>query len=468
MIACSRRRGVAGAGYRAALPLLWLALAVPWSKEPITSERNLPRPAAPCREDRTVRFDDEVPGTPLQAMRLSRGWSQARLGAELKRVAARRGHRLEVTEHLMSMISRWENGHRRPSSFYVRLLCQVYDVDEAAVTGPVPAAPHPPVSSRTDGSGGGAEPEPWELMQALRGSSADAATLALLETGVRRLDLRFGTLSPEAALPPITAQLRAVISMLAQSQTLSARRRLCSVAGHLAGLRAWAAFDLADHDAASIWYDAAARPARDAGDDALCGWLLGAKSFIASYGGDHRTALRLIGRGQAIAARAAEPTSLAWLTVLEARARAGVGEQRASHLAQERAWRWAAQSGTDGRRHCMDFEGGRISLLYGDGARLVLLQRPEEACAVLNEALGIGGPQRLKHRSTVQLTLATALVQQGEPEAAVGLVREAFAIPMTQLIGPILQRAGDVVRRLQPWCREPFVQDLVEQFAALP
>jgi hypothetical protein len=49
-------------------------------------------------------------------------------------------------------------------------------------------------------------------------------------------------------------------SELGESQPIEIRRRLCSVAGHLAGLRAWLTFDLGDPTAAHIWYEAALQP----------------------------------------------------------------------------------------------------------------------------------------------------------------------------------------------------------------
>jgi transcriptional regulator with XRE-family HTH domain len=62
----------------------------------------------------------------LKAERERRGWSQRRLVRELRKVATREGEALPDTEALVSMISRWENGHRNPSVFYRHLLRQVY------------------------------------------------------------------------------------------------------------------------------------------------------------------------------------------------------------------------------------------------------------------------------------------------------------------------------------------------------
>lgn len=339
----------------------------------------------------------------------------------------------------------------------MRLLLEVYDVDEAALNGR-----RPPEGGEDD------DLEPWELARALQASALDAATLAQLESSIRRLDRRYSALAPDVALSSITPHLRAVLGPLARSQPLAVRRRLCALAGHVAGLRAWAAFDLDDHEGALAWYEAGLQPAKEAGDDALCAWLLGASSLLPSYAGDHSSALRSIKNAKTFAARTAEPTTLAWVTVLAARAHAGLGEERASHLAQEQATRCAAGSGSDSRRHGMDFESGRMSLDYGEGVRLVLLRQPEAAQFALTQALGLGGRRRLKHRAIVRLSLATTLVQQAEPEEAVGVVREALVIPRDHLIAPILQRARDTVAQLQPWWGEPFVADLGDELAALP
>ena len=124
--------------------------------------------------------------------------------------------------------------------------------------------------------------------------------------------------------------------LLAESQTIEIRRRLCSIAGQLAGLRAWLTFDLGDPAAAHIWYEAALKPALEAQDDALAGWLLGGRSLIPSYSGDHGAALELVQRGQSHGSRGANLASRAWLAALEARAHAGLGDVAA--YARRRTW----------------------------------------------------------------------------------------------------------------------------------
>ena len=51
-----------------------------------------------------------------------KGWSYARLAAELRRHAT--GSALPKTESLVALISRWVNDHQQPDDFYRDLLAQ--------------------------------------------------------------------------------------------------------------------------------------------------------------------------------------------------------------------------------------------------------------------------------------------------------------------------------------------------------
>lgn len=70
-------------------------------------------------EDRTL----------LQAARRDRGWSQTQLIYVMRTAAARRGRELPEFTSMKTLVSSWENGHRMPGDFYVRLLCEVYGAE---------------------------------------------------------------------------------------------------------------------------------------------------------------------------------------------------------------------------------------------------------------------------------------------------------------------------------------------------
>jgi hypothetical protein len=175
------------------------------------------------------------------------------------------------------------------------------------------------------------------LLRAMQGSRVSGSMLEETELAVLRFHQLYKELPPTELFPHVQQYLQAVTGLLEESQTIEIRRRLCSIAGHLAGLRAWLTFDLGDPKAAHIWYEAALKPALEAEDDALAGWLLGGRSLIPSYSGDHAAALELIRRGQSYGSRGANVAVQAWLAALEARAHAGLGDAAAFRQAQDLA-----------------------------------------------------------------------------------------------------------------------------------
>lgn len=80
--------------------------------------------------------------TRWKRMRCERGWSQRDVLRRLAVVARRQGVELPSDESVKKQLSRWENGHSRPTSFYYALLAEVFDLPADA--GPVEvAAPAP-------------------------------------------------------------------------------------------------------------------------------------------------------------------------------------------------------------------------------------------------------------------------------------------------------------------------------------
>jgi hypothetical protein len=157
------------------------------------------------------------------------------------------------------------------------------------------------------------------LLRAMQGSRVSRPMLEETELAVLRFHQLYKELPPTELFPHVQQYQQAVTGLLAESQTIEVRRRLCSIAGHLAGLRAWLTFDLGDPTAAHVWYEAALKPAVEAEDEALAGWLLGGRSLIPSYSGDHAAALELIRRGQSHGSRGANVAVQAWLAAADPR-----------------------------------------------------------------------------------------------------------------------------------------------------
>jgi hypothetical protein len=99
---------------------------------------------------------------------------------------------------------------------------------------------------------GGARRGPVEPLRAMQGSRVSRPMLEETEFAILRFHQLYKELPPTELFPHVQQYLQAVTGLLAESQTIEIRRRLCSIAGHLAGLRAWLIFDLGDPTAAHI------------------------------------------------------------------------------------------------------------------------------------------------------------------------------------------------------------------------
>jgi hypothetical protein len=203
----------------------------------------------------------------------------------------------------------------------------------------------------------------------------------------------------------------------------------------------------------------------EAEDDALCGWIFGAWSLLPSYDGEPADALTLIRRGQNYAGRSLDATAQAWLNALEARAHAGLGDTRAFRHAQGDANEAIDRTRLEQRRHGMDFNGDRLDVTYYEGTSLMTLRQPDRAQPILGHSMEVQGTGHIKAHSILRLALATTYVQQREIERACEIAVQALDLPSDQRIGPIDQRARDLLRELEPWRSTPPVTTLGERLA---
>jgi hypothetical protein len=91
-----------------------------------------------------------------------------------------------------------------------------------------------------------------------------AAELTAAELACERLDQRFASMRPDDVLAKTRTLMDRVLGHLCGTQTLRRQERLVTLAARLAGLRAWACFNIDDHSEAERWYDAAVAAAQDA------------------------------------------------------------------------------------------------------------------------------------------------------------------------------------------------------------
>jgi hypothetical protein len=352
------------------------------------------------------------------------------------------------------MISRWENGHKRPDDLYRRLLINILGLtrhddegDDVQRRGFLRRAGGVAASFALSDAMG---TEMLELASAMQPTGVTSAMLDHAERTVFSMHENFAKVPPVELLPVVNEHLRATTRLLKVSQPLAHRRRLCSVAGHLAGLRAWLMFDLRKSIEAEAWYETALQPAREAGDDALAAWLLGARSVVAFDQGRPRDALDLISGAHLHAVRTGRSPVVGWVEALKARAHATVGESAPARVALQRArqhtWRVAPES----RRHGMDVTKEQLRVEYYEGGTLLALQDPAAARAAFQESLGVQGHMHEKGRAVVLLQAAMTYAHEGSIDTAVDFGGAAWSIPAELRIGPIEQRIRTLRAMLEP------------------
>ncbi len=305
-------------------------------------------------------------------------------------------------------------------------------------------------------------PDLWELHDVLQSRRVSQGSLALAEDACARLNVRYAELSPIVLLPELRRQLKHVVGWMQESQPVSFRQRLCSLAGQLAGLRAWLYFDMAEYEAAEAWFAGAASAAREADDRNLCSWLLGAQSLIPVDHQDYAGAAMLLEEAQALAS-GASPTTRAWLDVLEARALAGLGDARGVAAAQQRATKRLSRTSLAERHHGMDFAGQHLDLSYYEGLSHLLIGQPEAAGAAFGVALGYLPKSRVKARAILTLSIAVAAAHAHQLDEAVARASEALAIAGDQPIRRVWQRAEEVRQALGPARKSGAVREFNEQ-----
>jgi hypothetical protein len=314
---------------------------------------------------------------------------------------------------------------------------------------PTPSAQTPDRAVIPGRSQYGAEADLVEFTSSLDQLGMSSTELTALELACERLDLQFAQEPPDEALSKIRVLMKRASARLRQSQTLGHHERLVTLAARLAGLRAWACFDIDEHSAADRWYQIAVAAAQEAGAWGLGAWLLGAQSLIPWHRRDLDRAGRLIERGIYFAGQGSDATTRAWLYALHARQHAGTGDGDGFDTAFTLAEEAAEYSSERDRRHGMDFAEGTLDLRYYGGTSRLLLHQPARAKPELTASLVALPESHTKARAVLQLFLADAAAQTGDVGSATNLARQALTSTIDQPIVPILQQARRIHRLVQ-------------------
>ncbi|MGH8910659.1 MAG: hypothetical protein ACRD0K_30230, partial [Egibacteraceae bacterium] len=213
------------------------------------------------------------------------------------------------------------------------------------------------------------------------------------------------------------------------------RTRLEAVAVGSCAQAGLLAFFAGDRAVAGRCFALARTTAKDSGDATLHGQALVAASVLYSpiptggRGGDSRRAVALLTEGVQCLGHAA-PEVRAWAYRWLGMELAAAGKERGFHQVMEIAGRLADQAGQqDPRgffaRYVADLN--RNSAGRDNGVGYVLLGRADQAVAALSPVRMVGSLQRWASRLS---DIAAARVLQGEPEQACALLGEALDLTL--------------------------------------
>jgi hypothetical protein len=396
-----------------------------------------------------------VPNIRLQERRARAHLTQEAVAEELARLAwVHQAIRVGVNA---DMVGKWERGEKRPSKFYRRLLCLLYECLAEELGWWEPAG-----TSELRRVGGLVVPPPgfggrWPE-RPLHVSEATVHNLESVTAAYRRM---YHTVAAHDLIDDVAQHAQTTAGFWRRTADPELRRSLAAAASEitmLAGRMSF--FDLGRPSQAEPYYQDALEAAQDAGDRPMQAVVLGNKSFLPRSRGDFASALQLLDQAKRLVPD--DPVVRSWAMALEAMTQAWAQEPTQSLAALEAA-ETVLDDATPGAAPAWFDYYDRSRLAGFKGQVHIRLAQPETAHSVLEEAMGALDPDAAKQRACYLADRATVCVDEGEVDQACQLGIQAL-----QLLGEVeyetgVQRVRDLRVKLRPWRNHPAVADLTEQ-----
>jgi len=301
--------------------------------------------------------------------------------------------------------------------------------------------------------------EPAAMARAISTGTIGSAAMDAIERDTEALIRDYETFGGANLLSPSVVLFRQVRQAYEAGQPLAIQQRLCRAAAQLALLVDILQFNaILQFDARTSrpWLDIAKRAAAEIGDAALQAWVLVGESFLPTYKGDHRSALTILERGQALVGTDHGLVS-AIVAALRARAHASSGELRQFEAAVGQAERSFAMT-SNNQPGFFTFSEAQLNFYRADS--YARLGKPFEAEDAAKQALALyGDAPHFMDPALVRFDLAASYVQRKEIEEACRVGREALAIPAQHRSGPIISRSQELRSSLEAFSGDPAVRE---------
>jgi tetratricopeptide (TPR) repeat protein len=458
----------------------------------------------------------------LKAHRLARGWSRPEAIERL--LATYDDDGLQRPKLAPQRLCEWEHDPQvRPGEDYLDRLCRLYETRpdllgyghdytptaeravDAAGEGPqaayagAPAAPLALTPGERNGAGPDAQPAGEEANtnrnQVLRALGATGLAVLLDRAGraavrlsaklgssnlgpvtLEQLDLRVAGFMQDFQYTPwdrlfdaVLAQYEEVEVLLDGHQPLRQRRQLYHIAGQLSALLGATAFNLGDYTNAQAHLLTAWQLANEVGDHDLIAVVRVNQSTTALWAGNFQGALDFAQDGQRYASG---PRYAQLATRGEARAYARMSQRPDALNALRRADQaMPSQPVTDDPGGGWSVFSPGASQLY-TGISLLWLGDPKQAEVHAREAIACyeTQPPPLQspaNHAQAQITLATCVAGQGQPEEGIRLAAQALGVDQGH-VEANLQQAREFLTTLSPQHRNlPAAREFTERLRIL-
>lgn len=279
-----------------------------------------------------------------------------------------------------------------------------------------------------------------------RPSTVDAsliAAMAAVNARLRRVDDLVGA----GVRREVEEQLDLTWRLAPELPDPQARRQLATVAGDIAQLAGWLAFDGGRYQAAESRYRQGMQAARMAEDDRLYAYLLASTAHLLANLGETDEALACIAVAARVARRRSSATTQAHIAVVEANIHARRGDATAADRALEQADGWFAQIDLANLPPWL-YYFDRAELLCWHGSVALRLGRLDAAQAVLEERLALLDRSLLRERAFATADLAACHVRRHEVDQGVRLAIEALGMANGTKSVRVVERVAALRRSL--------------------
>ncbi|MGH3502541.1 MAG: hypothetical protein ACRDQA_16865 [Nocardioidaceae bacterium] len=310
--------------------------------------------------------------TDIPSLCSARGWSRARLIAELRRAAGSRQITLPADASLKRMVREWANGRRGLSDFYASLLSATLGVSFTEGRG----------GSTVDDSDDGQQDE---LAQRLNTAAAvDGDLVRRLEDqtqGFRLLDRRLGA---RRLLQQTELHLDQITDLLDYCVANGHRANLAAAAAETAALAGWQALDLGDPSKTWQHHETAKTTARQSDNLTILAHVTAQQGYALLDLQRGKQAVSLMRHAREQVATAAPALLRAWLWAAEGESLASIGEAAASRKALDESLRLLPAESADPELPFIVLNEGHLSRWRGHClARLGAREAVEELTAAI-------------------------------------------------------------------------------------